>query len=65
MEEGGGSNGRQRDFKVIEREGSDVMCNAGLPFRSGDGSIERETPTEAAGLRKELGQQDCRSEEGG
>ena len=29
MEEGGGINGRQEDIKEIEREGSDVKCNAG------------------------------------
>ena len=64
MEEGGGSNGRHKDIKEIEREGSDVVCNAGLPLQSGDSGTDRET-TEAAGLREQLGQVDCDSEKGG
>ena len=48
VEEGGESNGRQKDIKKIEREGSDVMCNAGLTLRPGDGGTDRETTIEAA-----------------
>jgi len=33
---GGGSNGRHKDIKEIEREGSDVVCNVSLPSRSGN-----------------------------
>ena len=65
MEEGGGSNGRRKDIKEIEREGSNVMCNAGLPFQSGDGGTDRETTIEAAGLREHWGQEDWGNEEGG
>ena len=25
-----------KDIKKVEREGSDVVCNSGLPLRSGD-----------------------------
>ena len=50
VEEGGGSNGRQKDIKKIEREGSDSMCNAGLLFWSANGGTDRETITEAVGL---------------
>ena len=32
MDEGGESNGRQKDIEEIERERSDVVCNAGLPL---------------------------------
>ena len=41
------------------------MINAGLPLQSGDGGTDRETTTEAAGLREQLDQEDCMSEEGG
>ena len=30
------------DIKKIEREGSDVICNTGLPFQSGDGGTDRD-----------------------
>ena len=50
MEEGGGSNGRQKAIKEIERESSDIMCNAGLHLQSGNGGTGRETTTEAASL---------------
>jgi len=46
IEEGGRSNLKQIDIKEIEREGSEVMRNAGLPFQSGDGSTERERDRE-------------------
>ena len=36
MGEGVGSNGRQKNIKKIEREGSDVVCNTGLPLWPGD-----------------------------
>ena len=36
--------------RLIERKGSDVICNAGLPLWSGNGGTDRETTTEAAGL---------------
>ena len=36
MEESEQSNGGQKDVKNIEMEGSDVVCNAVLPLRSGD-----------------------------
>ena len=45
----GESSGRQKNIKVIERNGSDVVCNASLPLRYVDGGTDRET-TEAAGL---------------
>ena len=41
------------------------MCNADLPLWFGDGGTDRETTTEAADLEEQLGQEDCRSEEGG
>ena len=52
-------------WKKIEREASDVECEASLPLWSGDGGTDRNTKTEAAGLLKQLGQKDCGSEEGG
>ena len=42
IEEGGGSNVRQRDIKKIEREGCNVMCNTGLPLWPGDGGTDRD-----------------------
>ena len=36
MGEGVGSNGRQKNIKKIDREGSDVVCNTGLPLWPGD-----------------------------
>ena len=35
-------NGRKKDIKEIEREGSDAACNAGLPLRSGDCATDRD-----------------------
>ena len=64
MEKGGWSNGRQKDIKEFEREGF-YVCNTGLPLRSGDGGTDRDTTTEAAGLREQVGKEDCTSEEGG
>ena len=61
-EEGGGSNGRQKDRKEIEREDYDVVCNGGLPLWSGNVATDQETTTEAAGLGEQLGQEDCGSE---
>ena len=48
MEEGGGSNDSQ-GYQKLEREGSDVVCYAGLLFRSVNGGTDKET-TKAAGL---------------
>ena len=42
MEEGGGGNGKQKDINKIEREGSDVVCNTGLPLWFGDGGTVRQ-----------------------
>ena len=50
MEEGVGSRGGSKEIKKIESEGSDVVCNTGLPLRSGDGGTDRETTTDAAAL---------------
>ena len=35
-------------IEEIEREGSDVVCNTGLPLRSGDGGTDRMTTIEVA-----------------
>ena len=53
------------DIKEISREYSNVMRNSGRPLRSGNCGTDRETTTEAAGLRKQQGQADCGNEEGG
>ena len=55
---------RQKAIKKIEKEGSDVMCNASLPLQSGDCGTDRETTTDAAGLQEQLGKENYGSEEG-
>ena len=61
MEESGG---REKYIREIEREGSDLKCNTGLLLLSGKMALTEKT-TEAAGLREQLGQEDCGGEEGG
>ena len=63
MEEGGGV---MVDRKISRKlKGKVVMScvTLALPLQCGDGGTDRET-TEAAGLREQLGQEDCRNEEG-
>ena len=60
----GGSNARQEDINKIESEGSDDVCNNGLILQPGDDGTHSET-TENAGLREQLGQEDCRREDRG
>ena len=60
MEEGGGSNGRQKDIKEIERECSDVVCKPAYLYGLETMALT-ETTTEAAGLREQLGQEACGS----
>ena len=64
-DQGGGIADRQKNIKVIEREGSGVLCNAGLSLLSGNDVTDRETTTEVAGLLEQLHQEYCRSEDGG
>jgi len=64
MEESREFDGGQKDMEV-ERESPEVMCNTGIPIQSGDRHPDRTATTEAAGLRKQLGQEDCRRVEGG
>ena len=65
MEENGGTLGGQENIKDIERESSGVLCNASLTLLSGDSGTDREATTNAAGLQKQLDQEDSRSEEVG
>ena len=64
IEEGGGSNRRQEDIKIIERESSGVLCNAGLILQSQNGGSNTET-AEVVSLQEQLCQDDCGSEERG
>ena len=62
MEEGGGCNGRPKDIKLKGK----VLMSCVMPaYLYGlETVVLTETATKAAGLRV-LGQEDCRSEEGG
>ena len=60
--------GVMADGKISRKLKEKVLMscvNAGLPLRPRDGGTDRETTTEAAGLREQLGQEDCVGEEGG
>ena len=54
-----------KDIEEIERESSDVVCNAGLPLQFGYGGTDRKTTKDVTGLQEQLGQEDYSCEEGG
>ena len=51
-------------IKKIEREGSDVVCNAGLPLRHGDSGTDRVNNRGCRFVRT-TGSGGCRGKEGG
>ena len=62
MEESGVTCGGQENMNEIEGEDSGVLCYASLLFQHGDRSTDREATTEAADLKKQLGQEDTKHE---